>query len=53
MVKVNINLTNFVGSMGTIYLQYLNGHLKCTLEDISKYMTQVITTVYKGVKIPD
>lgn len=53
MVKVNINITSFIGSMGTIYLQYLNGHLNCTLEDISKYITRVVTTVYKGVKIPN
>ena len=53
MVKVNINITSFIGSMGTIYLQYLNGHLNCTLEDISKYMVRVIATIYKNVKIPE
>ncbi|MCQ2795509.1 MAG: TetR/AcrR family transcriptional regulator [Bacilli bacterium] len=53
MKKVRINICNFIGSVTTLYVHWLNGYLDCDIKDISEHVSTVITHVYKGVKIPE
>lgn len=53
MTKVKINIANLVGSLTNLYLQWLNGHFDCELNDITDYLTKVITKLYKDAKMPN
>lgn len=53
MTKVKINISNLVGAVATLYLQWLNGHFDCELSEITDYLTKVITKLYKDAKMPN
>lgn len=50
ILKAKINITNFVGSITNLYIQWLNGYLDCDISKISDYMCEVLTHVYKNRK---
>ena len=50
ILKAKINITNFVGSITNLYLEWLNGYLDCDISKISDYMYEVLTHVYKNRK---
>lgn len=50
ILRAKINITNFVGSITNLYIQWLNGYLDCDISKISDYMCEVITHIHKNRK---
>ena len=50
ILKAKINITNFVGSITNLYIQWFNGYLDCDISNISDYLCTVLTHVHRDRK---
>lgn len=50
ILKAKINITNFVGSITNLYIQWLNGYLDCDISKISDYLSEVLAHIHRDRK---
>lgn len=51
VLKAKINITDFVGAVANLYIQWMNGYFSCDITEISEHIAQVLKYVYKNVNL--